>query len=153
MTAQEPQRSIVEELLVSTIYDWIDLGYVRSTVRELTRIPPSDLHPATMQVVAQLIRDGLVAAGNVTDGHFQAWDCTRDEAISRIDEAWRAAPDPELWPFQVAALAPTDAGVRIITEVLSREGEDDSWRERMSQSPIAVAHRSDGQIGPGGSSR
>lgn len=67
---------MVEEWLVSTLYDWIDLGYVRSTVRGLTGAQPSELHAATMKVVGTLIADGLVAAGDVTDGAFHEWDCT-----------------------------------------------------------------------------
>src|SRR6478735_239103 len=75
VTPTEPERSMVEELLGSAIYDWIDLGYVRSTVRELTGAQPSELHAAAMKVVGTLIADGLVAAGDVTDGAFQEWDC------------------------------------------------------------------------------
>lgn len=148
MTPTEPKRSIVEELLVSTIYDWIDLGYVRSTVRELTGAEPPELHAATMKVVGALIADGLVAAGDVTDGAFQEWDCTRDEAIARIDQEWRAASDPELWPFQVAALAPTQDGFRVIAGVMAREGEDDSWRRRLAQGSLAQAQRADSSPGP-----
>ncbi|MEW1955168.1 hypothetical protein [Terrabacter sp. NPDC080008] len=138
MTPQEPQRSVEEELLVSTIYDWIDLGYLRSTVRELNHVGSPDLHAASMTVVARLIGDGLVAAGDVTEGQFRAWDCTREEAIARIDKEWQAASDPELWPFQVAALAPTDEGVRVVAQVLAREGEGKSWQKPRTQKPLAI---------------
>jgi len=140
VTLQQPSRSAVEELLVSTIYDWIDLGFLRSTVRETTGVGPAELHAAVMTVVAQLVMDGLVAAGDVTDEGFRAWDCSRAQAVSRIDREWRAEPDPELWPFQVAALAPTQQGVTVIESVMAREGDDGSWRVRMAQSPLAVAH-------------
>lgn len=143
MTLQQPSRSAVEELLVSTIYDWIDLGFLRSTVREMTGVGPAELHAAVMTVVAQLVMDGLVAAGDVSDEGFRAWDCSRAKAVSRIDREWRAEPDPELWPFQVAALAPTQEGVTVIESVMAREGDDGSWRERMAQSPLAVAHPMD----------
>lgn len=130
----------MEELLVSTIYDWIDLGFLRSTVRKMTGVGPAELHAAVMTVVAQLVMDGLVAAGDVTNEGFRAWDCSRAQAVSRIDREWRAEPDPQLWPFQVAALAPTQEGVTVIESVMAREGGDGSWRERMAQNPLAMAH-------------
>lgn len=140
MTLEQPRRSVVEELLVSTIYDWIDLGFLRSTVREMTGAGPAELHAAAMTVVAQLVTGGLVAAGDVADGGFRAWDCSRGQAVSRIDREWRAESDPELWPFQVAALAPTHEGLTVIEAVLSREGDDGSWEERMLRDPLAAAH-------------
>lgn len=140
MTLDQPRRSVVEELLVSTIYDWIDLGFLRATVREMSGADPAELHETAMAVVEQLVQEGLVAAGDVTREGFRAWDCTRTEAVSRIDREWSAEPDPELWPFQVAALAPTEAGVALIESIMAREGDDGSWRERMSRSPLAVAH-------------
>ncbi|WP_344255411.1 hypothetical protein [Terrabacter carboxydivorans] len=130
----------MEDLLMGTIYDWIDLGLVRSHVREEMGVEDPELHVTAMEVVAQLIREGFVAAGDVDRDGFHAWDCTRGEAISRIDREWRAEPDPELWPFQVAALAPTQQGLAVIEAVTSREGDDGSWRERMSQSPLALPH-------------
>lgn len=147
-------RSAVEELLVSTIYDWVDLGYLRSTVRELSDVDARDLHVASMKVVTRLLGEGLVAAGDVTAGQFHPWDCTGEEAIDRIDKEWQAASNPELWPFQVAALAPTDAGVqagaliesedfddpsrRVVAQVLTREGKGESWRKPLSQKPLAI---------------
>ncbi len=35
-TAQRFQSPVWPSLLVGTIYDWIDLGFLRSTVREMT---------------------------------------------------------------------------------------------------------------------
>lgn len=132
---------MVEELLLCTIYDWIDLGLLRSTVREMLGVvEPTELHANVMAVLEQLIGEGLVAAGDVTRNGFHAWPCTRSEAISRIDREWRAEPDPELWPFHVAALAPTEKGVAVIESVMSREGDDGSWRDRMSHGPLAVPH-------------
>src|SRR3954453_11422268 len=69
----EQHRGVVEELLVYTIYDWIDLGFLRATVREITRAAPGDLHARAMDVVSELIGQGLVAAGDVTDAGFKAW--------------------------------------------------------------------------------
>lgn len=151
MTLNQPSRSVVEEVLISTIYDWLDLGFLRSTVREMTGVAPAELHATVMTVVAQLVGEGLVAAGDVTQDGFRSWDCTRAQAVSRIDREWRAEPDPELWPFQVAALAPTLKGVDLIESVMSREGDDGSWRVRMSRGPLAVAHPTDESTPPPGS--
>src|SRR3954453_12323965 len=60
----DQQRSIVEDLLVYTIYDWIDLGFLRATVRESTGAAPAELHDRVMAVVSELIGKGLVAAGD-----------------------------------------------------------------------------------------
>src|SRR3954462_4630022 len=139
----EQQREIVEELLVYTIYDWIDLAFLRATVRETTRAAPDELPDKVMEVVSELIGQALVAAGDVTNAGFRAWACSRDGAIDRIDREWRAEPDPELWPFQVAALAPTQQGVAVIESVMAREGDDGSWRTRMSRLPLAEAHVAD----------
>lgn len=141
MTLEHPKRSVVEDLLLGTIYDWIDLGLVRSTVREMLGVEdPADLHATVMEVITQLIGEGFVAAGDVDRDGFHAWDCSRSQAISRIDLQWRAEPDPELWPFQVAALAPTRRALDIIESVMSREGDDGSWRGRMSRTPLALPH-------------
>ena len=140
MTNPEHDRSVVEELLVHTIYDWIDLGHLRTIVREMYPGAPS-LHTASMAVVTELISNGLVAAGDVRDGHFDAWACTRDEAVARIDREWRAQPDPSVLPFQVAALAPTHAGLAIVADVMTREGADDSWRRRAFATPPAQPHQ------------
>ena len=140
MTFEQPRRSVIEKLLVYTIYDWIDLGFLRSVVREMTGAEPTQLHAAVMAVLDQLVGEGLVAAGDLTEAGFRAWDCTRGEAVARIDREWRAEPDPALHPFQVAALAPTRAGVDVIASVMSREGDDGSWRTRLSHAPLATAH-------------
>jgi hypothetical protein len=140
VTFEQRDRSVVEELLVSTIDDWIDLGYLRSTVREMTGASAADLHAAVMAVVGTLVDEGLVAVGDVTEDGFRAWNCTRGEAVTRIDREWLAEPDPELLPFQVAALSPTPKGAAVIESVMTREGDDGSWHERLSRSPLAAAH-------------
>jgi hypothetical protein len=140
VTSEQPRRSVVEELLVSTIYDWIDLGYLRSTVREMTGASTAGLHAAAMAVVSTLVDEGLVAVGDMTKDGFRAWSCTRGQAVARINREWLAEPDPELLPFQVAALSPTPKGAAVIESVMAREGDDGSWQERFVHSPLATAH-------------
>ena len=143
MTEQPADRTIVEDLLVYTVYDYIDLGHLRSVVREATGVDDAHAHSASMSVVSELIEHGLVAAGDVVDGEFKAWPCTRAEAVARIDSEWQAAADPVLVPFELAALAPTPAGVTVVELVMAREGVDTSWRARMSCMPVRAAHPSE----------
>ena len=140
MTEPPPGRTIVEDLLVYTTYDWIDLGHLRSVVRDSTGVDATRTQEACMSVVSELIEGGLAAAGDVVNGEFAAWPCTRTQAVERIDAEWRAEPDPALIPFQVAALAPSPAGVAVIAAVMEREGAGDSWQARVPKSPLPEAH-------------
>lgn len=143
MTEATSDRTIVEDLLVYTTYDWIDLGHLRSVVREGKGVEADRLHSACMSVISELIGRGLVAAGDVVDGHFTAWPGTRAQAIDRIDEEWRAQPDPALLPFEVAALAPCPAAIAVVEAVMDREGGDQSWRPRMLARSVSDPQRSE----------
>ena len=134
-------RTIAEDLLVGTIYDWIDLGSVRAAVREFGGGAAGDLFADSMALVSELVEGGLVTAGDVVDGRFRTWNCTRHEAVARVDAEWRALDDPDaVWPFVIAALAVTPAGLDVVATVLGREGDDEPWRDRALRHSVDAPH-------------
>ena len=99
--------SVKEELLLEGLVDWFHPNWVHSTVSAMNPGDPESVRQQSIGVVAELISEGLVTAGDVGG---DAWDCTPGDAIARITKEWlsrwpteRPAGDEIAW-FQITDL-------------------------------------------------
>lgn len=118
------KRTATEDLLVAGLMDWSDASWVDGTVDQYRGGKTRDRRLYALGMIADLIVDGLVTAGDVDDeGTFRQWEGAPGEVIVRIVRAWGHEWDdrrPELWSF--FQLANTEAGDKVARGVLLREG-------------------------------
>jgi len=114
------QRGLIEDLAARGVDDWADLGIAVDIAR---RVAPSAGEARTtlaIGIVAVAIAQGLVCAGSVSDGTFEPWTLSAEDAITRIVREWsELATDPR--PGDVAWLCNTTDGDLIGAAVLERE--------------------------------
>ena len=121
---EQEERSVIEDLLVGGLIDWLNPGWVYSTVAEMTSLTRfEDRWLYSIGVVTSLILDGLAVAGDLDErGEFGAWEVQGAEAVERIAREWKE----DWWekvptPGAIAWLCTTEAGDRIGRAVLERE--------------------------------
>jgi hypothetical protein len=84
-------QACIEELLVLGTADWIPAGEVASVCMTVGgAASESDVRELSLQVIADLLKRGLMEAGDVTSTGFRVWPESVTEAISRIKREWRA---------------------------------------------------------------
>lgn len=83
---------------------------------------PEMMRDITIGLVARLIEDDLIVAGDISDSGFMPWPLSKGDSLMRIVHSRIAAPNPFVMPGEVFWLAPTSEGARIGKEVWRREG-------------------------------
>ena len=82
-----PFAQAAARVLVYGTIDWIELGQIHWRVKEVSPDMPIDVvQQRTLELIAELVRGGLVVVGSIDTGAygFVAWECTVEEALSRI---------------------------------------------------------------------
>lgn len=82
-----PFAQAAARVLVYGTIDWIELGQIHWRVKEVSPEMPVDVvQQRTLELIAELVRGGLVVVGSIDTGAygFVAWECTVEEALSRI---------------------------------------------------------------------
>ncbi len=114
MTAPE----VVEALLLSGLDDWIYLAEVVSTVRSVEDPETEEaLVDEVISTIEQMLDDGLLKIGDVTDGGFFEWDLPVDAALERVKREWGQL-GTHLSIGDVCWLATTPEGDRRAIEIL-----------------------------------
>jgi len=104
---------IRQELLVEGQDDYVGLWEVAWILR---RSEPSytddEIREVALESLRPLLCEGLMEPGALQDnGGFQAWMCTPEEALAKIDKEWRGlGKDPNIG--QVCWFRNTDSGDR-----------------------------------------
>jgi hypothetical protein len=117
------QRSPKEEILVEGLDDWVYAAWVHSSTRLSGLSDPSLRRTLALGLIAELLVEGLVVAGDVDEQGHHPWPCSPGEAIERITREWLAEwSDQVPTPGAIAWFANTSDGDRIAESVISREG-------------------------------
>jgi hypothetical protein len=115
-------RTPVEELLVEGLDDWLYASWITTPIRSVTTV--SHRRTMALGLIAEMLVDGLMVAGDVVDGRHQAWPCSTGEAIERITRVWLQDWRDELpTPGAIVWFDITDKGADLARQVLAREGE------------------------------
>ncbi|MCS0499779.1 hypothetical protein [Protaetiibacter mangrovi] len=117
-------RTVVEELLIEGLVDWVDPSWVYSTVSERTPLASFDdrrIH--TMGVIVELLSAGLMVPGDVDElGVFRPWDVGAGDAVERIAERWsRDWPGTVPTPGAICWMSATPEGEMRAHELVARE--------------------------------
>ncbi len=117
-------RTVVEELVVSGLVDWVYESWVYSTVIDLTPLLNfEDRRLYTIGTIAELIANDLMVAGQLDEtGAFRSWELSAGNAIARVVERWNRDWNGQVpTPGAVVWLSSTEAGDQLAHEVLERE--------------------------------
>jgi hypothetical protein len=113
----------IEEILARSTDDWISAAEVIDVARISGETDPKKLRVISLDIIRQLVMDGLVVPGDV-DTAFRPWDCTPSEAVARIVEDWMARDDPFVMIGDIVWLDATQEGQRIGEAICDRESGD-----------------------------
>lgn len=101
-------------LLLSASGDFVSVAEASQFVRDdLPGVEPSAVKAATLDVISDLLRQGLVVVGDL-DEEFRPWG--RDDVVPEIDRRWTKA-DQDLAPWDGIWIANTTAGDRRADEL------------------------------------
>lgn len=116
MTSRDPKADV----LIGGLDDWIYASWVTNSIWELTE--PKWRRTMTIGLIAELLTEGLMIAGDVDSNGHHPWPCTTGEAIGRITRDWLTDWKDEIpTPGAIVWLANTPAGNDLARKVLGRE--------------------------------
>lgn len=75
------------EILWSGTDDWVSLSEAAAIVADERAVTGERVRTETLDVLASLLKDDLVQAGEVMDG-FQPWGLDPDAAMARVADRW-----------------------------------------------------------------
>lgn len=81
----------VSEVLKRGLDDWIQAAEVASVAKSIQKQATSaDVRRVALGVIAEVLQNELMTAGDVTNEGFSEWSVTSTEALERITKAWNA---------------------------------------------------------------
>lgn len=116
-------RSPQEDVLVGGLVDWEYAASVYGST-SLSGLQSQSLRRTlALGLIAELLVDGLVVAGDVDEQGHHPWPCSPGEAVERITREWMTEWSNDVpTPGAIVWLANTDEGDRVAEGVLRREG-------------------------------
>jgi hypothetical protein len=125
MTSAE--RTPKEDLLVGGLDDWADAGWVLQSVRLSGEKEPAAVRDLTLNLIAEVLRDGLMVAGDVVAGEHVPWHGSAGEVAERISREWLDEwGDDVPTPGSIVWLNNTPSGDALARAVLAREAGERS---------------------------
>lgn len=121
MTESQQARTLEEDLLARAAEDWVSAAEVIDLVRRAGPSDPVVLRDLSVGLVARLLVQGLVLAGDVGDVGHTPWEGGSAKAIERIVTTWASAQDPFVMPGEIFWLDTTPEGQRAGELVWARE--------------------------------
>jgi len=116
------ERTPLEDLLVGGLDDWADAGWVLQTVWLPGETDRARLRSLTFELIAEVLRGGLMVAGDIVGSEHVPWHGDAEDAIRRITSEWLDEWNNEVpTPGAIVWLANTAAGDEIARAVLARE--------------------------------
>lgn len=103
------------EILWSGTDDWVSIAEAATIVADERPVNSEDVRTETLDILAGLLQDNLVQAGDVING-FQPWHLSAEAALARIAEQW-ADPARTLSLFEGIWFANTAAGEALAYEL------------------------------------
>lgn len=121
MTSQ--QRTPKEDLLIGGLDDWAYAGWVVQSARLSGETDPTALRDLALGLIGEVLRDGLMVAGDLLDGEHVPWFGDPDRWLERIRQEWLDEWVDEVpLPGAIVWLSNTSAGDKLARDVLAREG-------------------------------
>lgn len=117
------RRTPKEDLLIGGLDDWADAGWVLQSSRLSGETRPRALREIALALIAEVLREGLMTAGDMVNGKHVIWSGDPEKWIERIRNQWL-----EEWgekspsPGAIVWLDNTSAGDAFAAGVLAREG-------------------------------
>jgi len=118
---KENERTLTEDLLARAAEDWVSAAEVIDVVRRSGLTEPADLRDLSVGLIARLLAQDLVVAGDISDRGHVPWSITPGEAVLRIAALWARMDDPFVMPGQIVWLDTTATGQEIGEAVWRRE--------------------------------
>lgn len=116
------KRTPKEDLLVGGLDDWADAGWALQSSRLSGASDPIALRDFTLELIAEVLREGLMIAGDIVEGDHVPWQTSAEEAAERIAREWLDEWGDEVpTPGAIVWLSNTAAGDAIARSVLERE--------------------------------
>jgi hypothetical protein len=118
------QRTPKEDLLVGGLDDWADAGWALQSARLMGETDPVALRDHTLALIAEVLENGLMVAGDIVAGEHVPWHGSEEEAAERIAGEWLDEwGDGVPTPGSIVWLNNTPAGDEIARAVLAREAK------------------------------
>lgn len=116
------RRSPKEDLLVGGLDDWADAGWALQSARLSGETDPVALRDLTLRVIAEVLGEGLMVAGDIVGDQHVPWHGSPEEAAERIAREWLDEWGEEVpTPGAIVWLDNTPAGDVVARAVLARE--------------------------------
>jgi hypothetical protein len=81
--------ALIDELLARGADDWVTAAEVAWIARSVgDASTDGDVLEVSVDVIRAVLTDGLMDAGDVTDGGFFEWGLSPAESVRRIEQAW-----------------------------------------------------------------
>ena len=117
------QRSPKDDVLVGGLDDWASAAWVYESTRLSGLSDQALRRELALGLIAELLVEGLVVAGDVDEHGHRPWACSPGEAIARITREWVTEWSGEVpTPGAIVWFANTDEGDLVANAVLAREG-------------------------------
>jgi hypothetical protein len=115
-------RTPKEHVLVGGLDDWADAGCIYGSTSLSGLTDPLQRRALTIGLIAELLIENLMIAGDVDEQGHHPWPHSPGEAIEQITRTSLAEwPDTTPTPGAIVWLANTEAGNRAGRAVLARE--------------------------------
>jgi hypothetical protein len=114
------QRGLIEDVLARAMDDWLHAAEFSGIVRRTGMATAEGVRAAAIGLIAQVLVDGLMVAGDVDELGFHQWPGPTADAIVRIVQCWDPA-EPFPTPGSVAWFECTARGKQLGEAVIERE--------------------------------
>ena len=115
-------RTPREDLLIGGLVDWADAGWALESSRLSGAKSTTVLRDATLALIDEVLREGLMVAGDVMGSEHVLWHGEPEEWVRRIRQEWLDEwGDDVPTPGAIVWLCNTPAGDALACDVLARE--------------------------------
>jgi hypothetical protein len=116
------QRTPKEDLLIGGLDDWADAGWALQSMRLSGASDPIALRDMTLTLIAEVLDERLMVAGDIVSGNHVPWHESAKEAAERIRREWVNEWGNEVpTPGAIVWLSNTAAGDEMARSALSRD--------------------------------
>lgn len=116
------RRTPKEDLLVGGLDDWAYAGWALQSARLSGETNPIALRDVTLTLIAEVLRKGLMVAGDLVGNEHVPWHGEPEEWVERIRQEWLDEWGDEVpTPGAIVWLNNTQAGDEVARDVLARE--------------------------------
>ncbi len=117
-------RTAKEDVLIGGLDDDISAEWVLTSIWD--DVTPDNRRPLGIGLIAELLVENCVVAGDIDKDGFHQWGCSVGESIERITREWLCEWGDELpTPGAIVWLVNTELGNQVARRALAREGESD----------------------------